>query len=195
MMAANINVILARDVVSLGRLGEVVKVRPGYARNFLFPRLLALPVSLGRMSQFEHQKRMIEHTKQKLKAQSLEFKNKLADVQITVFAKVGAQGKLFGSIGTRDIEKGMKEQGYAISHRDIKLENPIKTVGLHQVEVRLEGDVKAMLNVVVAAEVNAEEEAAKEKTELAVEAAPVALLAEFGEDEMSDDGKKEIENV
>ena len=194
-MAANINVILARDVVSLGRLGEVVKVRPGYARNFLFPRLLALPVSLGRMSQFEHQKRMIEHTKQKLKAQSLEFKNKLADVQITVFAKVGAQGKLFGSIGTRDIEKGMKEQGYAISHRDIKLENPIKTVGLHQVEVRLEGDVKAMLNVVVAAEVNAEEEAAKEKTELAVEAAPVALLAEFGEDEMSDDGKKEIENV
>lgn len=194
-MAANINVILARDVVSLGRLGEVVKVRPGYARNFLFPRLLALPVSLGRMSQFEHQKRMIEHTKQKLKAQSLEFKNKLADVQITVFAKVGAQGKLFGSIGTRDIEKGMKEQGYAISHRDIKLENPIKTVGLHQVEVRLEGDVKAMLNVVVAAEVNTEEEAVKEKTELAVEAAPVALLAEFGEDEMSDDGKKEIENV
>ena len=155
-MAANINVILARDVVSLGRLGEVVKVRPGYARNFLFPRQLALPVSLERLHQFEHQKRLIEHQRQKLQAQSMDLKKKLADVQVTVSAKAGEQGKLFGSVGTRDIEKAMKALGYAVSHRDIKLESPIKSIGLHQVEVRLEGDVKALLNVVVVAEVEAE---------------------------------------
>ena len=109
------------------------------------------------MKQFEHQKRLVEHKRLKLQSQSEEVKKQLAGVQITISAKVGEQGKLFGSIGTRDIEKAMKEQGHPVSHRDIKLENPIKTIGLHQVEVRLEGDVRAMVNVVV---VSAVEEAA-----------------------------------
>lgn len=148
-MAANVNVILARDVLNLGHLGEVVKVKPGYARNFLFPNLLALPVSATRMKQFEHQKKMIEHQRQRLRAHSEETSKKLAAVQVTVAVKVGDQGKLFGSIGTRDIEKALHAQGHLISHRDIKLEHPIKTVGLHSVEVRLEGDIKAKVNLVV----------------------------------------------
>jgi large subunit ribosomal protein L9 len=66
-MATNVHVILARDVPHLGHLGEVVKVRPGYARNFLFPRQFALPVSTQRLKSFEHQKRLIEHQRQKLR--------------------------------------------------------------------------------------------------------------------------------
>lgn len=151
-MAANIHIILSRDVPHLGQLGEVVKVRPGYARNFLFPRQFALPVSVGRVRQFEHQKRLVEHQRSKLKAHSEEVKKQLAAVQITIVAKIGQQGKLFGSVGTRDIEKAMLELGYTILHRDIKLESPIKTVGLHPVEVRLEGDVKATVNVVIVPE-------------------------------------------
>ena len=152
-MAANVNVILARDVLHVGHLGEIVKVKPGFARNFLFPKLLALPVSSTRVKHFEHQKKMIEHQRQKLRLQSEELGKKLAEIQITLVAKVGDQGKLFGSIGTRDIEKALGEHGHKVSHRDIKLEHPIKTVGLHAVEVRLEGDVKAKVNLVVVPEV------------------------------------------
>ena len=176
-MAANIHIILARDVANLGHLGEVVKVKPGYARNFLFPRQFALPVSPERLKQFEHQKRLVEHKRLKLQTQSEEVKKQLASVQITVSAKVGDQGKLFGSIGTRDIEKAMKEQGHPVSHRDIKLENPIKTIGLHQVEVRLEGDVKAMVNVVVVSAVE--------------ETAPVAIMA--SEEVIAEVSESEIE--
>lgn len=153
-MAANVNVILARDVFNLGNLGEVVKVKPGFARNYLFPKLLALPVSATRVKHFEHQKKLIEHQRQRLRLSSEELGKKLADIQITLAAKVGDQGKLFGSIGTRDIEKALGEHGHHVSHRDIKLESPIKTVGLHTVEVRLEGDVKARVNLVVVPEIS-----------------------------------------
>ncbi|MEI6805418.1 MAG: 50S ribosomal protein L9 [Myxococcaceae bacterium] len=152
-MASHVNIILARDVLHLGHLGEIVKVRPGFARNFLFPKLLALPVSSTRVKHFEHQKKLIEHQRQRLRTQSEELGKKLAEIQITLLAKVGEQGKLFGSIGTRDIEKALIAHGHPVSHRDIKLESPIKTVGLHVVEVRLEGDVKAKVNLVVVPDV------------------------------------------
>ncbi|MBH1988912.1 MAG: 50S ribosomal protein L9 [Myxococcaceae bacterium] len=154
-MAANVNVILARDVLNLGRLGDVVKVRPGYARNFLFPQSLALPVSEKRVRQFDHQKRLIEHQRQKRKAHSQDLAQKLNQTQLTISVKVGEQGKLFGSIGTRDIEKALASQNHNISHRDIKLEQPIKSVGLHSIELRLEGDVKALINLVVVPEAEA----------------------------------------
>lgn len=148
-MASNVHVILSRDVSNLGRVGEVVKVRPGYARNFLYPRRVALPVTPERLDQFEHQKRVVAHQLQKLRQASEEVKVRLASVQVTIPVKAGEQGKLFGSVGTRDIEKALHEAGFMVSHRDVKLDAPIKTVGLHQVEVRLEADVKAVVNVVV----------------------------------------------
>src|SRR5262249_39143930 len=103
-MASNVHVILSRDVSNLGRVGEVIKVRPGYARNYLFPRQFALPVSPERMLQFEHQKRMVEHKLAKLRQASEGVKTRLASVQVNIPVKAGEQGKLFGSVGTRDIE-------------------------------------------------------------------------------------------
>lgn len=171
-MASNVHVILSRDVSNLGRIGEVIKVRPGYARNFLFPRQYAMPVSPERLMQFEHQKKMIEHKRAKLRVQSEGVKTRLASLQVNIPAKAGDQGKLFGSIGTRDIEKALREHGFDVSHRDVKLEGPLKTVGLHQVEVRLEADVKALVNVVI---VPIEEPKAEEAP--VAEAAPEAQPA------------------
>lgn len=152
-MAAHVHVILSRDVSHLGHLGEVVRVRPGFARNYLFPKFLALPITGARLAQVEHQKRLIEHRKQKLRGESEVLAKSLTNTQITIHAKAGDHGKLFGSIGTRDIEKALTGAGYSISHRDIKLEHPLKTVGLHSIEVRLEADVKGTINVVVVPEV------------------------------------------
>ncbi len=151
-MAANVHVILSRDVSLLGRVGEVVKVKPGYARNFLFPKGLAMPASPGRVKFFEHQKQMVEHQRRKLRSESEKLKEKLGGVTLTITAKSGQQGKLFGSVGTRDIEKVLKKEGFTVSHRDVLLDAPIKSIGLHQVPVRLEADVRAQIKVVVAAE-------------------------------------------
>lgn len=78
--------------------------------------------------------------------------SKLAEMQITLSGKAGDHGKLFGSFGTRDIEKALEAHGIVVAHRDIKLEQPIKTIGLHSVEIRLEGDVRAQVNIVVVPE-------------------------------------------
>ena len=151
-MAGNINVILARDVPNLGRIGELANVRPGYARNYLIPQGLAMPASTERVAEFEHKKRIIEHKRRTLRAASEERAKELAKVQVTLTAKVGEQNKLFGSIGNRDISAALKAEGHDIHHKDIKLEGPLKTIGLHVIDVRLEADVTSQIKVVIAAE-------------------------------------------
>lgn len=172
-MAANVHVILARDVPNLGRIGELVQVRPGYMRNYLVPKGLALPASPKRVAEFEHKRRLVEHQRGKLRAASQQRAQELSQVQVTLTARVGEQNKLFGSITGRDISKALADEGYEIHHRDIRLEAPLRTIGLHVVDVRLEADVTAQIKVVVAPEVVAEE-----PTEAAEEEAPEAIEAE-----------------
>src|SRR5687767_9387329 len=156
-MAQNVPVILARDVSNLGRVGDLVNVRPGYARNFLVPNGLALPASPKRVAHFEHQKRVVEHKRRLLKAESEKKAQTLSGVQVTLTAKVGQTGKMFGSITARDISKALIAVGQPIHHKDIKLAEPIKTTGIHTVDVRLEADVAAQIKVIVAGEVVVEE--------------------------------------
>lgn len=179
-MAANVHVILARDVPNLGHIGELVQVRPGYMRNFLVPKGLALPASPKRVAEFEHKKRLVEHQRGKLRAASNQRAQELSQVQVTLTARVGEQNKLFGSITSRDISKALTDQGHDIHHRDIKLESPIRTIGLHVVDVRLEADVTAQVKVVIAPEVveaDTEAAAAPEAAE-----APEAEATEETED-------------
>jgi large subunit ribosomal protein L9 len=152
-MAQNVQVILARDVPNLGRLGELVSVRPGYARNFLVPQRLALPASSSRVSQFEHQKKLVEHKRRLLRAESEKKAKAMGDVVVTLTAKVGEQNKLFGSITGRDISRALASIGHDIHHKDIKLEEPIRSIGSYSLDVRLEGDVDAKIKVVIAPEV------------------------------------------
>lgn len=165
-MAANIHVILARDVPNLGRVGELVQVRPGYARNFLVPHGLALPASPKRVAEFAHKQRLVEHQRQKLRGASEARAQELARVQVTLTARVGEQGKLFGAITSRDVAQALSDQGYAVHHRDLKME-AIKTIGLHVVDLRLEADVSAQVKVVVAAEQSPDAETADEEEETA----------------------------
>lgn len=151
-MATKVQAILARDVANLGHVGDVVKVAPGYLRNFLLPKRLALPVSKSRLEQFEHQKQLVQHQLSKLKATSEQVRDRIEVQKFTLEVKAGDQGKLFGSVGVRDIEACLKEHGFNVHHRDIKLEHgPLKTIGLHEVPVRLEGGIMAKIKVILAA--------------------------------------------
>jgi large subunit ribosomal protein L9 len=179
-MAQNVPVILARDVANLGKVGELVNVRPGYARNFLVPQGLALPASPKRVAYFEHQKKVIEHKRRVLRAESEKKAKEMSSVQVTLSLKVGEQGKTFGSITSRDISKALMAIGHNIHHRDIKLAEPIKTIGVHTVDVRLEADVAAQVKVIVAEEKIETPAAPAEETEAApaAEAAPAEKAAE-----------------
>ena len=159
-MAQNVHVILARDVPNLGRLGELVGVRPGYARNYLVPNGLALPASPKRVAHFEHQKRVVEHKRRLLRADSEKRAKEMSAVSVTLTAKVGDQNKLFGSITGRDIARALTAIGHPMHHKDVKLADPIRAVGTYSVDVRLEGDVGAQVKVLVVPEVEAPEAAA-----------------------------------
>jgi large subunit ribosomal protein L9 len=169
-MASNVQVILSRDVPNLGRIGEVVNVKPGFARNYLLPQRLAMPISKGNLANLEHHRRMIDKRMGDLRSASQDTATRIAEEQVTITAKVGKNGKLFGSVGTRDIAGLFKGLGYSIDHRDIKLDAPIKEVGLYTLELRLEADVKSQIKVIIAGEeveeeLDAVEEPAAEDSE------------------------------
>lgn len=150
-MASKIEAILARDVANLGHVGDVVKVAPGYLRNKLLPNRLALPVSKSRVLQFEHKKQLVMHQLAKLKATSENVRDRIEVQKFLIEVKTGDQGKMFGSVGARDLETVLNSNGFGVNHRDIKLDAPIKTLGMHDVNVRLEGGVMAKIKVIVAA--------------------------------------------
>ena len=165
-MATSVQVILSRDVPNLGRVGDLCSVKAGYARNYLIPQGKALPASPKRVAEFEHKKRVIEHRRRILKQESEKRAQEIAKIQVTLLAKVGEQGKLFGSIGARDIAKALADEGEVIDHRDIKLENPLKTIGSPTIDLRLEADVTTQFKVVIAPEVVEEEADETEADEL-----------------------------
>ncbi|MBI5496503.1 MAG: 50S ribosomal protein L9 [Deltaproteobacteria bacterium] len=145
-------VILQEDVDNLGQVGEIVDVRAGYARNFLVPRKKAVVASLASIKHLEHQKRLTEKRKAQLRDESLELAKKMGEVQVSITAKVGEQDKLFGSVTAKDIAVELTKAGHAVTARNVKLEHPIKTVGMHKVDVRLQAGVMAAVKVWVVAE-------------------------------------------
>ena len=162
-MASDINIILIRDVENLGKTSQLCTVKPGYARNFLFPKKFALPVSPGRLKEFEHQKKIIAHKLLRLRTEAEKLKSKLEQLTINITVKVSQKGKIFGSIGARTIESFLKKKGFTINHRDIKINSPIKTLGLHNIILRLETDIKATIKVEIISENTEEIEKIKNK--------------------------------
>ena len=155
-MAHMVSVILQADVPNLGQVGEIVSVRPGFARNFLLPKKMALVASKRNVHELDHQKRVTEHRKLQLREESNTLAGQLTGVQVTIPARAGEQDKLFGSIGTRDISKALRMVGHDISHRSIKLADPIKALGSFDVDVRLQADVMAKIKVLIVPESAAE---------------------------------------
>jgi large subunit ribosomal protein L9 len=147
-----VEVILREDVPNLGAIGEVVRVRPGYARNFLFPRGLAVEANRKNMAELEHQKRVIaakaDHDRKAAEGAAA----KLEGMSITVRARAGEEGRLFGSVTNLDLERLLTAQGVTVERRRILLEEPIKQVGTFPVAIQLGRGVRATIQVVVEAE-------------------------------------------
>jgi large subunit ribosomal protein L9 len=147
----NVQVILNEDVPNLGRPGDVVRVRAGYARNYLLPRKMAIEANSRNLRAFEHQKRMAMVKREALRAQAMTEKERLEDLQLMLTAHAGEEGKLFGSVTNLDLERALREQGYTIDRRRILLAEPIKQLGDYTVAIRLQPEVDANLRFSVTA--------------------------------------------
>jgi len=148
----NVQVILSEDVPNLGRTGDVVKVRAGFARNYLLPRHLAVEANQKNIREFEHHKRVTTLRRERQKSHALTLKEKVEALALVITARAGEEGKLFGSVTNIDIERALREQGFDIERRKIQLPEPLKRLGDFRVAIRLEAEVEASLKVEVAAE-------------------------------------------
>lgn len=142
-------VILQKDVKNLGKVGELVNVASGYARNFLFPRLLAAEATEKRMAEFEHLKRAAEAKMKKANAERQEIIGKLKGLNVVIKGTAGENDKLFGSVTNNDISNELEKHGFSIDRRDIVLEEPIRVLGSHKAIVKLGEGLETTISVVV----------------------------------------------
>jgi large subunit ribosomal protein L9 len=144
-----IEVILREDIKTLGRAGEMVRVKPGYARNYLLPKGLAYEATEGNKKRVAAETRVRAARNEAERTEAERVAATLNDVVLTLTGKAGEEGKLFGSITSQDIADALAREGHPIERRRIELEHPIKTTGTHPVTVRLHPEVHAQLRVSV----------------------------------------------
>ncbi len=142
-------VILREDVPKLGRPGDVVKVKDGYARNFLLPRGLAVEANQRNLRAFEHERRLALRRREAKKQLALRYKEQIESSPLVIKARAGEEGKLFGSVTNIDIERALRERGIEVDRRKIILPEPIKQLGEAVVPVRLDPEVEATLKLEV----------------------------------------------
>ncbi|GAB4433196.1 MAG: 50S ribosomal protein L9 [bacterium] len=140
-------VLLQADVESLGSAGQIVTVKPGYARNYLIPRKLAVVADEKNVRVFEHLKRQTEEKIRKIKKASETVAEKLAQLTLQIPCKVGEEGKLFGSVTNMQISDALKKAGFDIDRKKIVIEQPMKVLGNYEVKVKLEGNVTASVKI------------------------------------------------
>lgn len=143
------DVILTKDVDTLGKAGEIIKVKPGYGRNYLIPRGLALLATRGNIAQHEHHRRQIERDQEKIRADHRALAKKLEGISVSIARKVGKDDKLFGSVGVRDIAEALEVQKVAVDRRLIHLVEPIRATGVYEVPVRFGPDIEGSIKVTV----------------------------------------------
>jgi len=145
-------VILREDVEKLGSRGQLVKVAPGYARNFLLPKRLAMPATEANKKIIEQERQAHLRREAKLAADAADLAKMMTNVSITISQKAGENDQLFGSVTSKDIAEALEKQGYTIERRKIALEEPIKTLGEFKVTLRLHREVPAEITVRVVKE-------------------------------------------
>lgn len=142
-------VILQKDVKDVGRVGELVNVSEGFARNFLFPRKLAAEATEKRIKEYDHLKRVAEAKKKKAMAERQEMLNKIDGTTVSFKMAAGETDKLFGTVTTNDISKELQKMGHSIDRRDIVLEEPIKVLGQHKAVIRYSEGLEAKIQIAV----------------------------------------------
>ena len=147
-----VEIILRDDVPHLGKIGDLVRVKPGYARNFLLPRGLAIEANRKNLHVLEHDKRVIAAKADRERKTAEGVASKLDGYKLTLTARAGEEGRLFGSITNIDIERALKEKGFDVERRKIPLDEPIKQLGTFPITVLVGRDVRATVQLTVAPE-------------------------------------------
>jgi large subunit ribosomal protein L9 len=145
------DVILQQDVENLGTIGDVVKVKSGYARNYLLPRGLALKADAKNLAVLEHRKRALAAKRAKVQKANQAEAQRLSSLSLSIAARAGEEEKLFGSVTNLDIQKALAAQGFEVDRKKIHLDSPIKTLGEHVATVDLGAGVRAPVKVTVVA--------------------------------------------
>ncbi|MEM0487807.1 MAG: 50S ribosomal protein L9 [Candidatus Bathyarchaeia archaeon] len=140
-------VILLEDVPSLGKAGQVVRVKEGYARNYLIPKGLAEPATSKNITRIKERQKLIERKLQREKERAQGLAEKLAGIKCVIKRSAGVEGKLFGAVTPHDIEVALREMGIEVDRKRIELKEPIRHLGSHTVYVRLHSEVKVPLEV------------------------------------------------
>jgi large subunit ribosomal protein L9 len=140
-------VILTKDVEKIGKIGSVVKVKDGFARNFLIPGGFALPVTTGNLKKLEAEKQKKSEQAEKMKNEALALEKRLGSLSLTITAISQDEEKLYGSITNHDISVALKEEGFDIDKNIIQLSEPIKKLGIYEVPIKLHSDVIAKVKI------------------------------------------------
>ncbi len=145
-------VILTKDMDNLGKAGSLVEVKRGYGRNYLIPNEMAMLATAKNVRQLDHDKAGILARAAKVKASMTAMANKLNNVEVKLKRKVGEQDKLFGSVTSKDVHEGLTALGYEVERRQIHMPEPLKTIGTHEVEIKLHSEVSSKLKVTISPE-------------------------------------------
>ncbi|MEE4311674.1 MAG: 50S ribosomal protein L9 [candidate division KSB1 bacterium] len=140
-------VILRKDVEHLGNVGELLEVKPGYARNYLIPQGIALIANEKNMKRLEEEQRQQEIKKDRDKIAAEKLSEELSKVSCTASVQVGEEDKVFGSITSQDIAELLKEKGFDVDKKKIIMEEPIKALGIYDIPIKLHTDVEAKIKV------------------------------------------------
>ena len=140
-------VILRHAVENLGKPGDVVKVKNGFARNYLLPHNLAYEATPGNLKRIQQERERLEAAENQRRGSAQDVATKLEQVSLTFSARVGEEGKLFGSVTAADIAQQLEQQGFRIEKRQIDLHEPLRALGVFRVPVRLHADVKPEIKV------------------------------------------------
>lgn len=146
----SVEVIIVENIPTLGQIGEIVKVRAGYARNYLIPKGLAIPATGKNLKELEHQKRMLARKRELFRQHLMGIAEKLNGVIVTLKRKVAEGNKLYGSVSAMDILEALHAMGFQeLNRKSVLLEQPIKTTGEFDVPIKIESDIKSQIKVIV----------------------------------------------
>jgi large subunit ribosomal protein L9 len=162
----NLKVILLQRVGKLGRIGDIVNVKPGFARNYLLPKRIALRATKENMKYFEDKKAQIEATNAETKAAAQKIAEKLEGFSVSIVRQASDKGQLYGSVTSRDLAAAIKSAGFTVSAGQVNLNIPIKSLGIYDISVDLHPEVSVIIKLSVA---KSEEEAQQQISEIIAE--------------------------
>ena len=191
------DVILLERIPRLGQMGDIVKVKNGYARNFLLPQGKALRATEDNKQRFEREKAQLEARNLELRTEAEAVAGKIEGQVVTLIRQAGANGQLYGSVTARDIAEALTAAGFSVAKSQVQLHNPIKAIGIAELNVRLHAEVEAPISVNVARSEDEAERQARGEDVVAAEREEDSVMAEeFFEDaglaaELSEDAGEE----